>query len=472
MIVRVALRTFTHRPWRTTVLACGFGLGVAVMACLLGVGEVILEQSLSPQLKGGGDVRIVGTHGALRNARFIMHRLRKDPQFASAIEAISPVLRRPLYLISEHGSRRIVARGGIPSREKALGDYETQAIEAWQDLAQDLAWTAPGDGDLLRSMDRFHAIPAETAWSDSWAEWLYFNGTTESHSFYLTFLVGARVMGADGTPTANRLGGVRLQLETPAGRRTFAVSAEIDAARLLVTAPDIQIGGNDVQLLEDGRYRIRLRLHETHDENTAGTLLSGELVLTPDNGANGGMPPYVVHGTDGWLSGYVVPVLDGNVQGYLTIDGKKIDFENAAGYHDHNWGFWRDVRWQWGQVKHDDVSIVYGRISPPAEAADPARLPGFLAIVQSDGTTGFAGGIRIEETDGLDGPETISVLANGPNLDLELLLTIVETIRGDHGGMDFLQMQADYEVRGRVAGQEIQFQARGATESWRGNPGP
>ena len=40
------------------VLACGFGFGIAVMAALLGVGEVILEQAHSPALEGGGDVVI------------------------------------------------------------------------------------------------------------------------------------------------------------------------------------------------------------------------------------------------------------------------------------------------------------------------------------------------------------------------------------------------------------------------------
>ena len=38
------------------MLAGGFGLGVAVMANLLGVAEVVLEQSQSPALVGGGDV--------------------------------------------------------------------------------------------------------------------------------------------------------------------------------------------------------------------------------------------------------------------------------------------------------------------------------------------------------------------------------------------------------------------------------
>ena len=47
------------------MLACGFGFGIAVMAALLGVGDVILEQAHSPALEGGGDVVVTGRFGAL-----------------------------------------------------------------------------------------------------------------------------------------------------------------------------------------------------------------------------------------------------------------------------------------------------------------------------------------------------------------------------------------------------------------------
>ena len=60
MTFRLALRSFAAQPVRTLVLAGGFGIGIASMAGLLGVGEVILEQSRSPALDGGGDVVVSG----------------------------------------------------------------------------------------------------------------------------------------------------------------------------------------------------------------------------------------------------------------------------------------------------------------------------------------------------------------------------------------------------------------------------
>ena len=56
MILVLARRSLLAHPVRTAMLACGFGLGVSVMATLLGVGEVILEQARAPALVGGGDV--------------------------------------------------------------------------------------------------------------------------------------------------------------------------------------------------------------------------------------------------------------------------------------------------------------------------------------------------------------------------------------------------------------------------------
>ena len=68
------------------------------------------------------------------------------------------------------------AEGGIPSLERALGNPETAGVAAWLDTPADAAWTSPDPGDVLRAMDRFHAVPDVPARADSWAEWLYFKG--------------------------------------------------------------------------------------------------------------------------------------------------------------------------------------------------------------------------------------------------------------------------------------------------------
>ena len=75
-----------------------------------------------------------------------------------------------------------------------------------------------------------------------------------------------------------------------------------------------------------------------------------------------------------------------------------IALRDAAGYHDHNWGFWEGVRWQWGQVAHGDLSFVYGRVFPPPDVADPDRIPGFLGVLGAQGPLGFSTTVSLEET--------------------------------------------------------------------------
>ena len=90
MIVRLAMRSLQTRPVRTAVLACGFGFGIAVMAALLGVGDVILEQSHSPLLQGGGDAVVFGRYGSIESGRFLLTGILGAPDVAKRVAAASP----------------------------------------------------------------------------------------------------------------------------------------------------------------------------------------------------------------------------------------------------------------------------------------------------------------------------------------------------------------------------------------------
>ena len=59
----MAWKSLVAHPVRTAVLGIGFGLGVSVMATLLGVGEVVLDQARSPKLAGGGDLLVTSVSG-------------------------------------------------------------------------------------------------------------------------------------------------------------------------------------------------------------------------------------------------------------------------------------------------------------------------------------------------------------------------------------------------------------------------
>jgi len=99
MIFRLALRSLLAHPVRTLVLACGFGLGVSVMATLLGVGEVILDQARSPALAGGGDVVLSSETGTIAAARWIVSSALRTGLFKQRIAVASPAGRATLFLV-------------------------------------------------------------------------------------------------------------------------------------------------------------------------------------------------------------------------------------------------------------------------------------------------------------------------------------------------------------------------------------
>ena len=440
MMLRMALRSLATQPVRSGVLTCGFGLGIACMAGLLGVGRVILDQSRSPYLQGGGDLVVYGAAGPLGSARFLTSQALDASSLEGRARVASPSLDATVYLV-DNGSEPIAirARGDVPSLARALGDPETSGIDAWRDTIDDRAWASPEPGSVLRAMDRFHPIPEAAERSGSWAEWLYFNGTIDGARFYLTFLVGPRE--APGRRSAV----VRLQLEYDGRIVDYLERDVIDEELLLAESPDIRIGRSRVRL-EGSRYRIQLELPA---ENEGDAPVSGELTIDAVPGRS--LPPFEIGGAGGWVSGYTVPVLSGALGGVLEISGQQISFEGGVGYHDHNWGFWEDVTWQWGQVAGDGLSVLYGRIRPPADVAAAERVPGFLLVLGPDGPLGFSTEVTIVETDDpVSGrPRTIVVRGAGEALSLELDLTVESTSSnrpGERFPGRFLQLRARYNL--------------------------
>src|SRR5213078_4093869 len=103
MMMRIAWRSLWTSPVRAAVLAGGFGFGIAVMAELLGVGQVILEQAHSPALQGGGDLLVSGVAGTVESARFVMSNILGAPDLDPRIAAVSPSRKARLFLMTPAG---------------------------------------------------------------------------------------------------------------------------------------------------------------------------------------------------------------------------------------------------------------------------------------------------------------------------------------------------------------------------------
>src|SRR5262245_31598679 len=460
MIGRLALRSLTAHPVRSAVLAAGFGVGVAVMAILLGVAEIVLTQARSPELVGGGDV-VIHLEPSVP-ARMVTAGALQSDQLRHRIRAAGPSHTAVVYLIRDDQPVRVDAHGGIPSIEKAMGDPEVASSPQWQDTPEDVAWTQTSPASVLREIDRFHEIPNAPMWADSWAEWLYFNGRARDARFYLTFMVGPKE--ADGSRSSS----VRLQLDRGGHVVNFSAPGRMrdeDALR----APELTIGANRIRL--DGlRYLIDLDLRADDGRSARGRI---RIQASPGRL----LPPGEIGGAHGWRTGYVVPVMSGQLGGVLDVSGEHISFEGGAGYHDHNWGFWRGVSWQWGQVQQGDLSVLYGRVFPPREAADPERLPGFLGALGPDGLLGYATDVTIAESNNADGqPRSITVTGRSRLLDMRMrfdvgsLVSTPMTQGALSNGLNFLQMRGQYRVTGHAGEREINFVAQGSAETFRENP--
>jgi hypothetical protein len=458
MIGRLAFRSLTAHPVRSGVLAAGFGVGVAVMAILLGVASIVLEQAQSPALVGGGDVNIRLSLAV--PPRIVLSGTLQSDALRPRIRAAAASHTTDLFLIHNGRSTRVAARGGIPSVERELGDPEVTAIDAWRDTPEDAAWTRQSPETVLRQIDRFHGVPEVPEWSGSWAEWLYFNGRSSDARFYLAFMVGPRIK------PDTRVATVRLQIERNGRMQSFATGTEIPEGAIS-GAPDLSIGSNSVRL--DGLvYRIHLDLTDAD-----GRRATGDIAIEASAGRL--MPPVEITGARGWRTGYVVPVMSGTLDGALVVDGEPVSLAGGTGYHDHNWGFWKGVSWQWGQAQHGDLSLIYGRVFPPPEAADPERIPGFVGVLGPDGPLGYATDVRITETNDDKGqPRAIAIRARSSSLTLDLRFDVASTETNRMTGalandVNFLQMRGQYTVSGRAGNRDLEFTAPGAAETFRGD---
>jgi hypothetical protein len=458
MIGRLAFRSLTAHPVRSAVLAAGFGVGVAVMAILLGVAEVVLDQARAPALVGGGDVVI--RLAPQVPAHLVLSGTLQSNALRNRVRIAAPSETARLHLVHNGRIGQVRARAGIPSLERALGDHEVSTVTAWRDAPDDLAWRQNAPENVLRAIDRFHPVPDAPAWASSWAEWLYFNGRAGDARFYLTFLVGPRL--EDGRRSAN----VRLQLERQGRVENFNGNATVSEEEAL-RAPDLTIGRSRVWL-DGSRYRIHLDVH-----GQGGRGVTGDLSI--EGSSEPLLPPLEIMGARGWRTGYVVPVMSGRLDGVLNVAGDRVALDGGTGYHDHNWGFWQGVSWQWGQVYHEDLAFIYGRIFPPPEAADRERMPGFVGVLGPDGPLGYATRVTISETNDERGqPRRVAIHAQSTALELQLQFDVGTGVASRNvlgllnNGLDFLQLQGQYTVNGRVGQRHISFTAPGSAETFRG----
>ncbi|MDE2982657.1 MAG: hypothetical protein OXU74_15815 [Gemmatimonadota bacterium] len=489
MILRLVWASVRQRSGRSALLLGGYALGVGVTIVLLSVGRAMVDQARDRELLGGGDLIVLPegidletlrTGGAssmyfsVEQATLLYRDVLAGSRFDDRIAAAAPWIDDELlYLEADSGLVPISAGGTLPGAAMDLGAGPDLLAGTWADLDADHAWRTPSAADFYRSIDALHLPRGAAARDTTWAEWHYFNVMLpDSGWLYLTYMVGGDV--PDGR-WGGRILATRVVPET--GRATvYSVEVGSETVAFAEGHPNLAIGQSSVTIEADGSYRLRARVPP--EPAAAGSQARAPLTvdLTVSERTRRYLPPVDIGSSD-FVSGYTVPLLDGLATGQVCEGARCHRLEGARTYHDHNWGTWSGVTWDWGQARAGRYSVLYGGVARETDADANATQGGrFLYLADEHG---FAGVFTIRELstrwrgqEGQGTPGAIAIHAiNGPD-SLALSVTVGHTqvttgpVAQDGPPALFYQMRGTLELSGRLFGTEVQERGDGFFETW------
>jgi hypothetical protein len=474
----LAWRSLADRPARAALLLAGYGVGVAVMIALLSVGQALLTEARDPNLAAGGDLvllpqgidpsvlavnGVTGMYLTIPHAAFVVQDILGGPRVGRLVAAAAPELReRQIYIRGPRGTTLAYASAGVPSLDRAVGVPD--AVPGASDTASDRAWMNPASDARFNEIDRFHTPrgAADTAW----AEWDYFNFLDPASGTYgyLTLLAAANGRGA-----------VLFRLRRP-GRpvEDISIPASLDHDGVSTTGASQRIGPSRVWV-DSGVYHITVR----------DPRLRVDLTVTPVPGQY--LPPVETEDR-ALISGYVVPALGASVSGTIRTADAFVRLAGAQGYHDHNWGTWRGVTWDWGEAFGSGGALLYGAVYSHG-AGDSGLRPAamFLWGPAGAGRRGFAGVFEIKHVEytgwhpgpvldgrpvsvpgaivleGASGPDTLRVRIRV----WDALASRPPAASSGRGAVPvFLQLRTIGEVSGTVGGRPVRWSGQGASETY------
>ncbi len=486
------------------LLFFGFGVGVAVMIVLLSIGEALLSQARNEKLVGGGsitvlpeglDVEVMKTGGigglffSIDHASFLYRQLFAAPRFAKEISAVAPQIEgRLLYVRAPDGREYPVqASGEIPGATRAVGAAPDVVEGKWENDDGDRRWAEPTMAELRREVDHFHIPSDSVANRETWAEWHYFNVLSRGGErwAFVSFIVGGDVRG---TNWGGQLG-ITLRDQGGATRR-FGLTLDRSRVRFSTRDANLAFGDSHVTVLPDGDYEVRAAAREEIGASTGPGRIEIKLRVQP---APYAYFPGVAMGSGDFISGYTVPALRASASGTLCIDGTCEQLANAQSYHDHNWGVWRGVTWDWGASRAGQYTFLYGRVyTPDTTASVPPVLVylidslGFRAVFRPRlisyeddrtvrvGTTMLHVPSRATFSDER-GDDTLRVdisIEDAIATDTRPRRAVKEGERGDPLGSEkahpyFIQMKGTARISGRLDGEPLAGSGTGFFETYR-----
>jgi hypothetical protein len=485
VLITLAFRHLLVRKLRSFFLLLGFALGAGVMIVLLSVGEAMLEQSRDVSLVGGGEITVLpqgidveamrtggvsGMFFGIDRARFLSRLMLGGPRYGRIVRVVSPAVEGKLLYL-QHGGRLVPVRAGgdVPSRGRAVGSALDVTAGRWEDSPADSGYIAPSRQQLYDEMDHFHQPPSP---DPSWAEWHYFNLVISPQEWwYITYLIGGEVPG--------RLWGGQLLVthRRRDGRyERFIQRAESPLVTFDTTRADVTIGASSVRQ-RDAVYSLSGSAH-----GAAGHLSINISVIPTTNFY---FPPVELN-EQPFISGYVVPGLSATASGKICVASICRTFRDAPAYHDHNWGVWRDVTWEWGVARGSRLSLLYGGVYGPAGdssgAAAVTRSPFFLALLDSLGVKqvlrfqriDYQGARAASGASGVKAPSGFSLMSARGSDTLRLKVNVVDALATGTGAVGFrrafLQMRGRFSLSARIAGKMSGDSGTGFFETYTRTP--
>jgi len=183
-----------------------------------------------------------------------------------------------------------------------------------------------------------------------------------------------------------------------------------------------------------------------------------------------------------FVSGYVVPGLAARASGRICVAGRCRGFRDRPAYHDHNWGVWRDITWEWGAAQGHQLSLLYGGVygaeRRQRESAGAVRSPFFLTVVDSSGVKqvlrfsriSYSGSRAASGRRGLTAPARFSLVATRDSDTLRLSVNVADALGTEMATSGFrrvfLQMRGSFRLAGTLLGQEVTDAGTGFFETY------
>ena len=240
-------------------------------------------------------------------------------------------------------------------------------------------------------------------------------------------------------------------------------------------------------MLDTTRADLTLGRSQVHQRNGVYTLsaeargttgpLRLSLAVRPDR--NRFFPPVSLR-EGAYPSGYVVPALSGAATGEICLGSRCTGLTDVPAYHDHNWGVWRNVSWDWGAARGRQYSLLYGAVYPPDDTLADARTGAprlLVALVDSLGVrqilraaaVSYEGELASAPRGGPPVPARFHFTATRDADTVRVETTIVDfqaTRRTAAGAKTFLQLRGNFRIAGIIGGAAVSDEGTGFFETY------